>query len=281
MARKNEIHLRSMRPGDVPFAVSLTDSEGWGNTARDFLRYVDVYTDGSFVAELDGKNIGMITSVTFGKLGLLGNLIVKEEYRGQGAGRKLLERGIRHLRDSGCRTIELDGDFPAVIFYRTLGFKDKFLSLRFFKPPEEAKRDTSRAASGDIKKLLEVDKALIPVDRTRLLKSIIEDHREYIAVDNPREISGYGIIKPKNLGFRQIGPVVAGSVSGARKIIASLTEKYADKEIRVGIGEHNRDAIKIYLDLGYFYNPASLIMYLGERIDYEENIYAIISGDLG
>ncbi len=270
-----------MLPEDTSFAVSLTDREGWGNTERDFKRYVEIYPNGSFIAKCNDEKIGMITSMVFGKLGLLGNLIVKEECRGRGAGRKLMDRGIRYLQDSGCRTIELDGDFPAVKFYRTLGFKDKSLSLRFFKAPENAASNPPQSPEIDINRILEIDNALVPVDRSRLLKSILNDHREYIQINDPNLIRGYGVIKPKNLGFRQLGPIVADSASGARKIITSLTENYSDKEIRVGVGEHNREAISIYRDLGYLYNPVSLMMYLGERIDYEDNIYAIISGDLG
>jgi len=270
-----------MSPDDDSFAVSLTDSEGWGNTERDFQRYLEVYPKGSFILELNGHKAGMITSAVFGKLGILGNLIVKKEFRNRGAGRKLMERGIKCLKESGCRTIELDGDYPAVNFYRTLGFKDKFLSLRFFKNPSGSQNRGVKHPGIDTEKLLAVDNALVPADRSRLLRSIIEDHREYVHVDDFDNIRGYGLIKPKSSGFRQIGPVVAYSESGARKIISYLTENYADREIRLGIGENNRKAVKIYLDLGYLYNRPSLVMYLGERLDYEDNIYAIISGDLG
>ncbi|MBD3218560.1 MAG: GNAT family N-acetyltransferase, partial [candidate division Zixibacteria bacterium] len=63
----------------------------------------------------------------------MGPVIVKEEFRGDGIGEKLMALGMDHLKSRGVNSIELDAVFLAMSLYRRLGFKDKHFSYRFRK----------------------------------------------------------------------------------------------------------------------------------------------------
>jgi len=53
----------------------------------------------------------------------VGRVVVLEEYRGQGLGRKVMEEAERWLRELGTWQIELDSRVNAVGFYEKLGYK--------------------------------------------------------------------------------------------------------------------------------------------------------------
>ncbi len=279
MSILTRIYLRKMTADDLPFACSQTGVLGWGNTEDDFRRYLVLFPEGCFVAELDGERVGMITSAIFGKLGFLGNLIVLHDYRNHGIGRKLMDSGISYLQKSACRTIELVGDYPAVSLYRKLGFKDKYMAFRFFRKASGPARERIPESGIEISSLIEWDKKLVPIDRADYLRSVMNDNRDYIYSTPSGD--GFGIIKSRASNFRQIGPVVANSTTAADRIIGKMSIDFPDLDISLGVGETNRAAVKLYLDHGFVYNPPSLRMYLGERIDFEDNIYAEISGDVG
>jgi ribosomal protein S18 acetylase RimI-like enzyme len=104
----------------VDFDIS-THSEG------DFKGSLKSEDGFSFVAEEDGKIIGVVSGKLIGASGLarLGWLGVLPEYQGRGAGRKLLENAIAICRERGCHKITLytlPVLMPAVNLYMRLGF---------------------------------------------------------------------------------------------------------------------------------------------------------------
>lgn len=280
MPTPQEINIRLLAPEDIPFAVDQTDREGWGNTADDFQRYLTLYSSGCFIAESDSRPVGMITSADFGTLAFLGNLIVLPEYRGYGIGERLMRHAIDNYKSTSCRTIELDGDYPAVNLYRRFGFKDKYLSLRFYRNADPEKTVPDPIGDSNISPALKIDRELTGLNRSEYLRSMIAANPGMLYSDKSGE--GFGLIKNLNLDFRELGPVIATGPKSANEIIIALTENFSERPIKAGIPEDNRESVAIFRSLGYhYYTPPSLRMYLGERLDYERNIYTIISGDVG
>jgi ribosomal protein S18 acetylase RimI-like enzyme len=79
-----------------------------------------------FFAEADGKLAGRIRMLKWwNQFGYVEDLVVKPEYRGQGIGRKLLERGIQWAREDGFPGVMLetqDNNVPACMLYQSAGF---------------------------------------------------------------------------------------------------------------------------------------------------------------
>ncbi len=61
-------------------------------------------------------------------------LVVEEQYRGQGIGRKLMDHALEYAKAKGCTMIYLETmNFQAVDFYEKLGFKTELIRTGFDK----------------------------------------------------------------------------------------------------------------------------------------------------
>ncbi|HVZ13828.1 MAG TPA: N-acetyltransferase [Bauldia sp.] len=118
---------RNEQPSDAP-AIDALHAElfppDWTKRAAYVLR------DGvppdlaiSFVATLDGRLIGSVrmTPITIGGRPalILGPLVVRPEYKGQGAGKTLVRTALAAAKAAGHRVVMLVGDLP---YYGPLGF---------------------------------------------------------------------------------------------------------------------------------------------------------------
>jgi mycothiol synthase len=83
---------------------------------------------GLFVAERDGDVVGFHWTKVQHGLGEVYVVGVDPSEQGSGLGTALTVRGLRHLHDSGIRTVDLyvEGDnAPALALYRRLGFTER------------------------------------------------------------------------------------------------------------------------------------------------------------
>jgi mycothiol synthase len=82
---------------------------------------------GLFVAERDGSVVGFHWTKVEDDVGEVYVVGVDPTEQGSGLGTSLTARGLRHLHDSGIRTVDLyvEGDNdPALAVYRRLGFTE-------------------------------------------------------------------------------------------------------------------------------------------------------------
>ena len=78
----------------------------------------------SYVYEQDGKIIGRIVAERFCDTVDIKFFVVKEEYRGQGIGRKLIEKIENEARNIGCKHITLESmSFNSWQFYIAVGYE--------------------------------------------------------------------------------------------------------------------------------------------------------------
>lgn len=64
--------------------------------------------EGCFVAEEDGRVVGLIFSRTWGSVGWFGTFSVLPDYQGRGIGQRLLAASMRYLRQSSASMIGLE-----------------------------------------------------------------------------------------------------------------------------------------------------------------------------
>jgi predicted GNAT family acetyltransferase len=96
-----------MTTEDFGFATELANTMDWNMAIEDFQFMTSLEPGGCFVLFDDSKPIGIATCNSYGKVGWFGNLIMKEEYRGKGAGSQLVKHAIDYLHDKGVETIGL------------------------------------------------------------------------------------------------------------------------------------------------------------------------------
>lgn len=276
------LSISVMTTADVDFSIRMTDREQWGNVKADFIRLVYFEPDGCFVARRNGRRIGMVTSTTYGSYAFMGSLIVQKGHRGAGVGEQLMRQALAYLDSKGIKTVELDGVFEAVSLYRRLGFKDKYLSLRFYRPPQLVRDDKQGEVSRVCaEELVNFDRSMTGLCREKLLGRFLEEFGEDSIVTGTDKMTGYGIVKPRSGGNSAIGPVVAENTAAFEEILERVLRTHSDRGLSIGVPEIQHGAVEPLLDRGFIYRQPSLRMYRGERADYEENVYGIASPEKG
>jgi GNAT superfamily N-acetyltransferase len=252
-----------MTETDIEFATHLATEEEWGYLEEDFGRLMGFEPEGCFVAWQDGERVGIVTTTSYGDYAFLGSLIVRKPARGRGAGEALLNHAIKYLQGKGVKTIELDGVFPAISLYRRLGFRDKYLSLRF--QGEAGRRGDEVLPCGPemADRIVTFDEEKTGLSRQRIVRRLLEEFGDSVHVVQRQGVRGYAVVRPRAGGHFMIGPWIAGKVLG------------------IGVPETNRAAVSMLLREGFRYLEPSLRMYLGEPRDYERNVYGIVAPEKG
>lgn len=111
------------------FYQQLPDSEG----AREFLKTRILNGESViFIAYEEAEAVGFtqlypsFSSVSMKRSWILNDLFVKKEYRGKGAGEKLIHKAIEMARDTGAKGVLLEtasDNIPAQGLYEKIGFK--------------------------------------------------------------------------------------------------------------------------------------------------------------
>jgi len=204
------LHVRDMLREDFEFAVSITDTMNWGLVEEDFEFMLKLEPEGCFMVLDDSKKIGLITSISYGKIGWFGNLIVDEIHRRKGAGTLLVQHSIDYLRDKGAETVGLYAYLDKIPFYKKLGFEDdaEFAVLKGEGLSSSANANVRRTRKEEIRKLLNYDKSCFGSSREKLLTSILRNPNNLcFSSFEGEETLGYVAAKVYE-GIAEIGPLV-------------------------------------------------------------------------
>ncbi len=86
--------------------------------------------NGVFIAEMNGEAIGFVACDSnwqgfYENVGEIHEIVVKDEYKGKGIGKKLIKKAEEYLKSRGHRVIELwvgEENYYAIRFYERLGY---------------------------------------------------------------------------------------------------------------------------------------------------------------
>jgi ribosomal protein S18 acetylase RimI-like enzyme len=191
-------HVEKIKPADFPFAVQLSNTMNWNMTIDDFELAAELEPEGCFILLQDAERLGIATTVSFGKVGWFGNLIVKEKYRRKGAGSLLLRHALDYLQGRGVETVGLYAYTHLIEFYKSFGFKvdEDFLVLQGKPVSREAAKTPRKIQEQDFSALIDFDSQCFGARRTRLLEHIFREKRNlcYVSVNDDR-IKGYAAAK--------------------------------------------------------------------------------------
>lgn len=275
------LDISIMSDADIAFAHDLTEIEDWGYLRDDIKRLMVWEPEGCFIGRLDGKRVGMITTTTYEDYAFLGSLIVDKPHRGKGIGGKLMEHAIEYLESKAIRLTELDGVLPAAQFYRSMDFKDKYLSLRMTRPASESMSDLQPCPPGLQQEIISFDRNLFGMNRERMIKHYFESLPEGIFVLKNDEIRAYAMVRPRSDGTTAIGPFVSKSFPDAEKLLNSIIGKFGNRPLSIGVPAVNQEAVELAVKNGFLYGQPSLRMYRGAYREYEKHIYGIFSAEKG
>jgi ribosomal protein S18 acetylase RimI-like enzyme len=243
-----------MKNADLDFAAECTLSEGWlSETRREIEGFLDHDSKGCFIAESDGRRIGICIATCYGESGFIGELIVIKEMRGQGIGRQLVEHSINYLVRKGTQSVYLDGVQAAVPLYERIGFRKVCRSLRFVARIQGKSHPHARQMqTHDLPVVLEIDKRNFGANRSFFLKRRWTLYPELCKVyEVNMEIKGF-IFGRRGQATVSIGPwVVKGPETNSAGLLEDVAMYAGPVDLGMGILETNTEAVKLAKSLGF------------------------------
>ncbi len=224
--------IRRLEERDIDAAIALTDLEAWGYTREDFRRLLALSPDGCFVAERDGRMVGVLTTTTYEGLAFLGAVIVAPELRGKGVGKEMMEAALAHLRATGVRTVRLNAYLNAIPFYERLGFRREYEVIRWHSPAGQV-RGVRPIRTADLADLAHMDAKYFGASRRILLARLAEEFpATFLVAEHGGRLRGFIVGNPTGDSC-EIGPWVVepGSSGIAEDLYRALINSARTSEV--------------------------------------------------
>jgi predicted GNAT family acetyltransferase len=277
-------HVEKMEVDDFPFAVKLANTMNWNMTVEDFEFMAKLEPQGCFVQFHGQERVGIATSVGFGKVGWFGTFVVKEDFRGEGAGSILIKHAIDYLKNKGTETIGLYAYPHLVKFYESFGFKPDigFLVLQG-KAAFTATEGTLKAATKhDISELINLDCKCFGANRKKLLELILlnKSNSCYISTENS-EITGYVAAKVYDT-MAEIGPLIchANRVKDALLLLKTILSRLNGLKVFTYIPKKETELVNMLCKAGLKEDFQVVRMFMGPAVT-KNCIYAAESLERG
>ncbi len=271
-----EVSIRQLEEKDTHFAYDMTVAEKWNDRPEDIKRMLSFEPNGCFIAEVKGNPAGHVFTVNYGRLGWIGLLIVRAEYRNMGIGTLLMKEAKRYLLRCNVKTIRLEAVPEIANLYRKLGFIDEYDSLRYRGTRRNASSpkniSLSLMKSKDIPDVARFDAEYFGAERGRILNRLYEENPDlcFVAHTGSR-ISGYIMYRKAKNGHR-LGPCVCepNNLETARQLFAEgMNRIELGEQIYVGVPAVNTEAVDIMREFGFKKYSKSIRMCFGEKLETE------------
>ena len=203
------------------------------------------------------------SAIAPGAVGVIGNVIVRADYRRRGLGRVIMQAALGWLRDYGVRSVLLDATADGRPLYTQLGFVGSELSWFAHAPIADLDRTllVTRAGSvratarrpddGTLAQLADLDAQALGGDRRAFLALLLLRSTTwlYVAEDTEGRISGYAMLsmqEPPDRGLH-LGPWVATDYQSAAALLAAALSE--DAPWRPFLGDVDETDAELFLSL--------------------------------
>lgn len=279
------IHIRIMSEQDFSFATCLTDTKNWGLTGEDFKFMIDLEPSGCFIILDDEERVGMATTITFGEIGWIGNVIVEENYRNRGVGSALVGHAIKYLRERSVKTISLYSYMHSVPFYRSLGFEldGKLVAMSGRGVPKQTSRHPRRTEEGDLPNIFALDRNCFGASRDRLLKNLFLEGRGFgFVLYDDNELSGF-VFARRYSEMAELGPMVSRSDTKnvAVSLLYTILGELMGLEVNIYVPEGGRSLFSELQALGFAERFKAVRMSWGKPAPFRGCILAAESLERG
>jgi len=282
------IDVRELKESDLEFAKSLTDAEEWGNSMEDWQRLLRVSVP---LVACEGKELlGVTTAFDYGRLGMIGNVVVSSNSRGKGVGQALLKEAMKRLES--CKSVRVHSKMDVVSFYKDLGFMAEGMSTVFrldagmksFQPFVIDSDANIVSAEGYWDDIVAMDKRQFGADRSKLLKEFNDyiPQCSFVALGEDGYVKGFIMAKGED-DWYEIGPwiVEPGCKNWQGLLQASVQAIPPNCNVEVFVPAPNFRVTSLLDSMGYNAQSYCMSMYYGDDWPDEGNICARGGGDKG
>ena len=228
---------------------------------------------GCFAARSSGRRVGFVTSIPYLRSGWIGNLLVAQDCRERGIGRRLFEAAMGTLVRAGVETIWITASAAGAPLYESLGFQtiDTIQRWRAACPTGCAAQSCTGTASVEM-----IDAAGWGDDRQKLLQPLLHRGRLMIEPD------GFLLLQESSAGT-QIGPWGALSEHVAAALLDKLCARRTAESMFLDAPAGNPGAAELLASRGFTVTGSTQLMYRGEAPAYDPGkIFALATmGSMG
>lgn len=261
---------------DIRAILRLIQEAGWSYTRAEVQRLIDVQPGGLLLLRSRGLRpvlLGCVYASAWGRLGFIGLMLVRGSHRGKGLGREMMMASLEHLHQRGTGPVGLDAVGDAIGFYSSLGFRPTWESLRLSidtrkTTAPEPGLDVRSADDADVERLIELDRTISRMDRTKILRRLHRDaDASLLVVPGEKEVFSFGVLR-RSKGCLRLGPLIApmtdlGSVAAMSIVASAMAETYP-RVLTVNVPAYNRSAVDNFQSLGAESHPPCMRMYMGD-----------------
>ena len=218
--------IRAATEADLPAIAALRRSVGWNVYRWALLDAMRPPQARMYVVEEPGGVMAIGSGIAYGRLGVVGNMVVSAAHRGRGLGRRVLQAVVAFLEERGCSQLELYATADGRRLYEHYGFELSGPSVAVSIPRQIAEAlpsdgvVTAGAAGDDLERLASYDAPRFGADRSPILAAALADPERpvLIASDGAGSIVGYAVLRPDGT---RLGPFVADQPSVAGALLAT------------------------------------------------------------
>jgi GNAT superfamily N-acetyltransferase len=287
-------------PDDLKPLVQLRLDQGWRRNDALLRALMDwdggrifIVRAAGLAADAPDPNlvVASTSALAAGATGVIGNVVVREGYRGRGLARLVMESALGWMRERGVRTVLLDATVAGRPHYYKLGFTGVGPSWFAHAPLAGLDHDTLTELAGplwatlrdpaDLSKLANLDRSAFGGDRMGLLTRMLAQPRTWLyVVDGPNGMpSGYAMVRMARTPTIAVrpGPLVAESAGAAAALLLAAVgedapfrllldaQTAATCELYLSVAGTNPDALTFAQRAGVQLELDDLIM----RLDFE------------
>ncbi len=280
---------------DSRSVLRLIEEAGWAYTRSEIERLIAVQPRGMLLlrgAGLRHSVLGCVYASSWGRVGFIGLMLVRRTHRGKGLGNELMTAAMDHLAEEGTDCVLLDAVVDAVGFYKALGFRTSWHSLRFGIDTSNAKLegddvDVVRAGAEQVEMAIGLDRAQTGMDRSTLLRRLhVDPDSHFLVVPGGGGLLAYGVLR-RSKGCMRLGPLVASprveeSVMVRSIVSKAMVESYP-RILTLNVPSYNREAREMMLSADAAeYTPCTR-MFKGEPgpADSPESVWALGAAEKG
>ena len=283
------MEIRPVKPADIDQALELINTEGWEYSKEEIERMLVLDPKGSFFF-VDKKPVGVITTISTGRTGVVGHLVVSKDARGRKVGQSLIEHAIGYFEGNGMDSVVLYATPDGERLYKRFGFSVRGMAYatkacydgEFAGIQTESVR---KMVPHDLDEVVAMDGRLFGDDRGRLIRHLYGEFPDQCyAQERDGRIIGYAFGRVSSVA-RDFGPWGCSSTSkrDAEDLFGVCMESLGRGPVFFGVFSANQRAWEIANRLRILRAwPTSLMVRGCDRYAGTLNsLYGIIGFELG
>lgn len=230
----DSINLVSFTPEHIDGALALSRQAKWPHRAEDW-HLALLLSEGVAAVDETGRVAGTILMTPYGvDCATINMVIVDEELRGRGLGRKLMDAAMTLAGDRPLRLIATTDGLP---LYRKLGFvaEGEIFQHQGHLADLAPAGDVEAATADDFSAIKALDHAAFGADRSTLIDALAGVAQLFVIRRHGR-VEAFGALRAFGRGD-VIGPVVASNAEDAKSLITALAHRKSSDFLRVDTNE--------------------------------------------